>query len=115
MNRIRYIEDIVIEHVHYRQGGRAKLDPTYIDAANTSKSWKALEVYRKLDSERRADRILLSEVMIPKPKWELKYLLGEFIAAHKKTLKLDSLDSRRLRSLDNFRIVTAVFKKLIKS
>jgi glycosyltransferase involved in cell wall biosynthesis len=115
LNRIRYIEEIVIEHVHYRQGGLAKLDPTYIDAANTSKSWRALEVYRKLGSERRADRVLLSEVMIPKPKWEIKYLLGEFIAAHKKTLKLDSLDSRRLRSLDNFRVIISIINKLIKN
>jgi hypothetical protein len=113
LNRIRYIEEIIIEHVHYRQGGKAKLDPTYTDAANTSKSWKALEVYKKLDCERRADRVLLSEVMVPKPKWEKKYFFGEFVAAHKKTLRIDSLDSRRLRSLNNFRVIVSIIKKLI--
>jgi len=113
LNRIRYVEEIVIEHVHYRQGGKAKLDPTYTDAANTSKSWKAMEVYRRLEPERRADRVLLSEVMIPKPKWEKKYFVGEFIADHKKTLKLDSLDSRRLRSLNNFRVFITIIKKSI--
>ena len=112
LNRIRYIEDIIIEHNHYRQGGKAKNDPTYTHAANISKSWKASEVFKKLSSERRADRILLSEVMIPKPKWEKKYFLGEFIAAYKSALKLNSLDSRRLRSLNNSRIILTMMKKL---
>ena len=110
LNRIRYIEDIIIEHNHYRQGGKAKNDPTYTHAANISKSWKASEVFKKLSSERRADRILLSEVMIPKPKWEKKYFLGEFIAAYKSALKLNSLDSRRLRSLNNSRIILTMMK-----
>jgi hypothetical protein len=113
LNRIRYIEDIVIEHIHYRQGRKAKIDPTYIHAANTSRSWKASEVFRKLSSERRADRILLSEVMIPKPKWETNYFLGEFLATYKSTLKLNSLDSRRLRSLKNSRIIVILMKKLL--
>ena len=112
LNRIRYIEDILIEHNHYRQGGKAKNDPTYTHAANTSKSWKASEVFKKLSSERRADRILLSEVMNPKPKWEKKYFLGEFIAAYKSALKLNSLDSRRLSSLNNSRIILTMMKKL---
>lgn len=113
LNRIRYIENIVIEHRHYRQGGKARIDPTYRDAANISKSWRALEVYRKLSSERRADRILLSEVMIPKPKWELTFFLGEFLASYKGFLRLKTLDSRRLKSLNNYRIIILLFKKLL--
>jgi hypothetical protein len=52
--------------------------------------------------------------MEPKPKIEKSYLLGEFLAANKNRFGMQSVDSRRLRTLKNFEIIPLVIKNIIK-
>lgn len=114
IGRLDYLDDLIIEHVHYRQGGAAKFDFTYKEAAARSRSWASRETYKKLGRERRIDRILLSEVMDQKPKTERAYVLGELLANHKSKFRLDTIDARRLRSIKNHIVIFLVIKTLIK-
>jgi glycosyltransferase involved in cell wall biosynthesis len=116
LNRMVYLPQLHIKHIHYRQGDKeAIFDETYKHTYQDSTSWKPIKTYKKLKRERRIDRILLSEKMNPKPKTELNYVIGEFIANHSKFFSFINIDRRRLKSIGNFEIFFLIFSKLIKS
>ena len=77
LNRATYLESIVIEHVHYRQGAAsAEFDKTYQEAENEILRWGGyLRHYKKLKYERRIDRIILGNIMIQKPNLEVHYII----------------------------------------
>jgi glycosyltransferase involved in cell wall biosynthesis len=119
LKRMRYIDDVIIEHVHYRQGGKSKLDSTYKDAYNLSRSLKIKKMYKKLSNDRRYERILLAEVMSIRPKLEKTFLLGELLATNDRILRSLSTGlskneiiatQRRLRSLKNYQTLSIILK-----
>lgn len=114
LDRLEYRADIEIPHLHYRQGeGLAPFDETYRRVNSDRRSFQSLITYKKLERERRIDRILLAEVMNPKPKWEGSYFIGELIASKlKPDTNLKNLDARRLRSLKNYQAILLIAKHL---
>jgi hypothetical protein len=115
IGRLCYLRDIEIVHVHYRQGqGLAEFDETYKYSSAATTSWVPMKTYKKLKRERRIDRVLLTEIMEPKPKVEKNYLFGEYLAANKNRFRMQSVDSRRLRTLNNLEIIPLIVKNMIK-
>jgi len=124
LKRMRYIDDVIIEHVHYRQGGKFKLDSTYKDAYNLSRSLKIKKMYKKLSNDRRYERILLAEVMSIRPKLEKTFLLGELLATNDRILRLLSTGlskdeitatKRRLKCLKNHEVIILILKHILRS
>ena len=116
LGRLRYLSDVNFSHVHYRQGqGLAELDETYKYVSAATTSWVPIKTYKKVERERRIDRVLLSEVMSPRPKKEKFYIFGEFLAENKNRFGIQSVDSRRLRTLNNCEIIPIIIKHLIKA
>ena len=115
LGRLRYLPDVKFSHVHYRQGqGLAEFDETYKYVSAATTSWVPIKTYNKVERERRIDRVLLTEIMEPKPKIEKSYLFGEFLAANKNRFGMQSVDSRRLRTLNNLEIIPLLVKNTIK-
>ena len=112
INRLRYLEDVVIEHVHFRQGKKALVDQTYLDAMSSAKSWDSKITYKKLNYEMRVDVVLLSEHMESKTKVEADYIIGEFLAHNNWITNRFKVDSRRLKTTRNLKIFFLVTKKI---
>jgi hypothetical protein len=53
-------------------------------------------------------------VMSIQPKTESKYLLAEMVIKFSKRFKLNTFDSRRIRTLSNFKIIPVIISNLIK-
>jgi hypothetical protein len=106
LGRLDYVENLHTPHLHYRQGeGQADYDSVYHKANSSMRSWKPLITYKKLERERRIDRILLAEKMHPKPPLEKKYYLGEKISRLHFISARSGVDLRRLKTLSNFEIL----------
>jgi hypothetical protein len=116
LNRATYLESIVIEHVHYRQGkASAEFDKTYQEAYEESLKWGGyLKHYRKLKYERRIDRIILGDIMIQKPKIEAHYIIGELLVKLQNNLNFSIANRFRLLSLNNFEIFPKIFINMLK-
>jgi glycosyltransferase involved in cell wall biosynthesis len=113
LNRLIYLKDVTIEHVHFRQGKKAMLDQTYIDAIKSAKSWNSKKTYKKLEYEMRNDRILLGEVLNPRLKPEKKYYIGELVSKNTYLVNYFGLDTRKLKSLKNHQIFSGFLKFII--
>ncbi|NDF03089.1 MAG: glycosyltransferase family 2 protein [Actinobacteria bacterium] len=115
LGRLRYLNDVKFSHIHYRQGqGLAEFDETYKYVSAATTSWVPIKTYKKVERERRIDRVLLTEIMDPKPKVEKNYMLGEFLAANKNRFGMQSVDSRRLRTLNNWEVIPLLAKNIMK-
>ena len=115
LGRLRYLEDVVIAHVHYRQGaGQAVFDETYRALSAATRSWVPMVTYRKLKRERRIDYILLSEKIKDPLKTDRNYILAEWLAKNRTKLGLGSIDERRIRSMGNFEIIPVIVKNVFK-
>lgn len=109
LGRLDYVENLHIPHLHYRQGqAKATYDAVYHKANSAMRSWKPLITYKKLERERRIDRILLAEKMNPKPPIERKYYLGEKFSRSSFVSSLPGIDLRRIKTLSNFEIVPLI-------
>ena len=89
-------------------------DDTYKYVYSASRSWVPFLTYRKLERERRIDRILLSEVMDLKPKIERNYLFAETLVKLSQRYNFNGLDYRRIRTLNNFKIIPVIISNIIK-
>jgi hypothetical protein len=106
LGRLIFLEDMVISHNHYRQGGaHAEFDQTYRDVYTQSSSFRPMTTYALLKRERRIDRILLREAMIDTPKIEMEYLFAEIFV---RTLMANA-DTRRLLSMTNAEVIRFFF------
>jgi len=115
LNRICYLPDLIIKHIHYRQGEKsADFDSTYQNVYLQSSAWRPKVTYRKLERERRIDRILLAEAMTVNPKKEIRYFLGEVISGLSKKFNLTEVEVRRLKSSSNIKILLILIKKSLK-
>jgi hypothetical protein len=113
--RLVYLPDVVIKHIHYRQGNKeATFDGTYKNVYSQSKAWRPMLTYKKLERERRIDRILLIEAMSAKPKIEPKYFLSELIAKTKLTRYLENSEVRRLKSSSNLSVILIIINRIIR-
>jgi len=115
IGRLRYIEELKFTHIHFRQGDKAaKFDNTYKSTSDSHFSFRPLDEYKKMDKERRIDRILLLEKMTEKPNPEFSYLLSEtFIKLY--SSKLDLKLIRRIKALKNISFILYLIKRLFKS
>jgi glycosyltransferase involved in cell wall biosynthesis len=112
LSRIKYLESIVIEHVHFRQGKKAKLDLTYHQANERARSWNSLITYSNLKYDLRIDYLLLCEAIKVKPKFNFSYFLGHIISSGSFIPKLDKVNTRRFRSLNNYQMLLLILRKI---
>ncbi len=113
ISRIKYLESVVIEHVHFRQGKKARIDLTYQQANERARSWNSLITYSSLKYDLRINYLLLCEAIEIKPKFYFSYFLGEILTSGSFIPKLDKVNTRRLRSLNNYQILLLVLKKIL--
>jgi glycosyltransferase involved in cell wall biosynthesis len=110
-----YIRDLLIEHVHHRQGAAsAETDEVYQEKDFLYSVWPWYVSYKKLKCERRADIIILTDHMNSKPKLNYNYLIGELLVKFQQKFGFSFGNSRRLRSMNNFQIIPKIFSNLIK-
>jgi len=112
LGRLVFLENVVIEHVHYRQSKtEVTFDKTYSYVRSMNSSFRPEATYKKLDRERRIDRILLSEKMNSAPKFEFNYLIGTLLCST--ILKNGNLEKRRrVLSVTNLGILGLVFRNI---
>ena len=116
LNRATYLESIVIEHIHYRQGAAsAEFDKTYQEAENEILRWGGyLRHYKKLKYERRIDRIILGNIMIQKPNLEVHYIIGELLVKLQNNLNFSIANRFRLLYLNNLEIFPKIFINILR-
>ena len=116
LNRATYLESIVIEHIHYRQGAAsAEFDKTYQEAENEILRWGGyLRHYKKLKYERRIDRIILGNIMIQIPNLEVHYIIGELLVKLQNNLNFSIANRFRLLSLNNLEIFPKIFINILR-
>jgi len=109
INRLEYLPQLVIEHIHYRQGlKKAEFDSTYSEVYKSSSSWRPRITYDKLKRERWIDIILLCEkgdIAIP---YKADRILSIFLYRIFKG-RISSTNKRRLLSMTNFEIIWKIF------
>ena len=80
VNRKIYLEDVLIEHLQFRQG-KVDIDNTYLDRYLDQQTYNPRDLYRKLRSERRRDALLLqNKIRKEFPKLNWNFALGHFYA-----------------------------------
>ena len=101
LGRLVYLDELIIEHVHYRQSKvDVEFDNTYSFVRSMNSSFRPEVTYKKLKRERRIDRILLGEKMESVPKRESNYIIGSFIINN--VIKNSNLEKkRRIQSVTN--------------
>ena len=112
LGRLLYLENVIIEHVHYRQSSTAvTFDETYSYVRSMNSSFRPEITYKKLKRERRIDRILLSEKMDSPPKVEYRYLVSSFLCSTiLKNLNIEK--RRRILSVNNVGIFGLVIRSI---
>ena len=105
LGRLMYLDDLIIEHVHYRQSEvDVEFDNTYNFVRSMNSSFRPEVTYKKLKRERRIDRILLGEKMESEPKVELNYSIGRFVCRYmSKNSNLEQ--KRRIQSVTNIGLI----------
>lgn len=115
LGRLVYLNDIEIEHVHFRQGAaKATFDSTYSDVSQATRSWVPMKTYKKLKRERRIDFLLVSSRIEGFQDTDLSYFLGNTLARYKDKIGLGSLDRDRLRTVRNHEFFFLFFANLVK-
>jgi glycosyltransferase involved in cell wall biosynthesis len=115
LGRLKYLHDVEIAHVHYRQGaGQADFDETYQYVSAATRSWVPRITYRKLKRERRIDFILLSEKINGPLKIDYAYFLAEWLVKNRNKFGMRDLDVRRIKSLGNLEIIPVIAKNILK-
>lgn len=111
INRLRYLPEVEIQHLHYRQSKVSVLkDSTYQDIWRTQFSFRPMESYKLLYRERRADVVILAEkIGIPTPK-KGKYFLGHFVI--KFLSNTSPHEQMRLYNSTNIEIFLGVLRRL---
>jgi hypothetical protein len=108
INRLEYLPQLAIEHIHYRQGlKKAEFDSTYSEVYKSSSSWRPRITYNKLKRERWIDIILLCEkgnIAIP---YTAEHILSIFFYRIFKS-RISDTNKRRLLSMTNFEIICKI-------
>ena len=111
IDRLIYIENLHIQHIHYRQGeASAIFDKTYKHVYQSNSAFRPEISYKLQSRERRIDTILLAEATGNKITFEFNYFLGTLLSKHAQT----HTDRRRLMSSTNVEIFCIIYRFLIK-
>ena len=104
LSRLEFVPDLFISHIHFRQGKKiANFGKTYERVYLSNKSFRPEVTLKKLERERRIDRILLRQAMLSKPPLERNYWLGERLSL----LRTD-VDQNKLLSMKNYEIILSI-------
>jgi hypothetical protein len=115
IDRLIYLPDLVIEHVHYRQGEKkAIFDETYSDVSKSTDTWRPKITYRKIERERRIDLILLSEKAQTQIPFDINYVAASLILKFYGD-KCNLIRRRRLLTMRNLEILISGMRKIIKN
>lgn len=113
LKRLFYLENLVIEHRHYRQSAAdVSFDETYARIRTSNASFRPEKTYKKLSRERRHDRLLLGKFMSETPPIESNYVIAEYLV---KFFSSRFTDEAKLhyRSMTNVNLVFSVFLRLL--
>ena len=111
LNRFFYLENLLIKHVHYRQGAKeAAFDATYQYVYSNNSSFDPMKTYKLLERERRIDAIVLSEAMSSNLPMDRKYLLASFVQ-RLFDKKLTKIQSRKLLTQTNVEFLLIPFRR----
>ncbi len=118
LNRLFFMENLIIEHRHYRQSASAvSFDDTYARIRTSNASFKPEITYRKLSRERRHDRLLLASVMTDTPPIEPNFVFSEILVKLFKS-RMSEESKLRFRSLTNKELLYVLLfsstKKLLR-
>jgi hypothetical protein len=113
LDRFIYIENLLIKHVHYRQGAKeAAFDATYQYVYSSNSAFDPMKTYKLLERERRIDAILLSEQMVTGLPLDVDYLFST-LSHHLFKQKLTLIKSRKLLTITNKEFLLIPFRKVI--
>lgn len=112
LNRLTYLDDVVIEHEQYRQG-KSNFDSTYKDRIRSTKIQKSHKTYKKLKREFWIQLILSAHKLnIDYPR-NINYLLGYLLSIlnqkNNETMKLKYLTT------SNLEFLTIVLRKVFRN
>jgi len=115
IDRLAYIQDVKIQHMHYRQGAKlAHFDDTYKQAYNDSSAYRPLLTYKNLERERRIDTLLLAKKIGKKSKKDSRYLFSEAILWLSQITKISDSQKFYISTLDNYSIVKLLIRKFLR-
>jgi hypothetical protein len=113
LDRFIYIENLLIKHVHYRQGAKeAAFDATYQYVYSSNSAFDPMKTYKLLERERRIDAILLSEQMVTGLPLDVDYLFSTLLH-HLFRQRLTLIKSRKLLTMTNKEFLLIPFRKVI--
>ena len=105
LNRLFFIDNLIIEHRHYRQSASAvSFDETYSRIRTSNASFRPEITYRKLSRERRHDRLLLASYMSDTPPVESNFLFSEMLIRLFR-FRMSDETKLRLASLTNSELI----------
>ena len=114
INRLEYLSQLEIEHIHYRQGEKkADFDTTYADIYKASDSWRPKITYKKLKRERWIDIILLCEKGGIKIPFDYSHILSSYLYKIIKK-RISVTKRRRLLTMTNSEIIWSLFTLFYK-
>ena len=109
LNRLTYLDDIVIEHKQYRQG-KANFDSTYKDRIKSTEIQKTNKTYKKLKREFWIQLILAAHKLKIEYPRKINYLLGQSLSL----LNRNANDTTKLKYLTttNLDFIAATLRKV---
>lgn len=118
LNRLFFIDNLIIEHRHYRQSASAvSFDETYSRIRTSNASFRPEITYRKLSRERRHDRLLLASFMSDTPPVESNFIFSELLIKLFRS-RMREETKLRFRSLTNRELLFVLLhwssKKLLR-
>jgi len=78
LNRIAFMEDVIIEHNQYRQG-KSEFDITYRDRIISTKSRNSGNLYKRLTHQLRLESVLAADKLNIGLKYEKKYAIASLL------------------------------------
>lgn len=116
IGRLKYVEDVKIEHLQFRQG-KSDFDDTYRDRRADHETYDVLEIFWKLEDQRRRESLLLlrklGERELP---FQARYLIGHVAVQFSKALRNSPEISNRhiyLLSISNWNYIRRILTRFI--
>lgn len=109
---LRYLQDVKIEHVHYRQG-KSNMDQTYSERLLSTKTRKTKQTYKKLKKEFRAHLVIAGlkhNLSIPVVR---KHIVGYCVVKFLGN-RLDTVAKIKFLSSTNIEILVGLSRRAIK-
>jgi len=111
INRITYLENIIVEHLQYRQG-KSKYDETYETRARNTQIKNHKATFRRLHRERRTDIVIVCIRYSLKVPFNLFYSFGWLFA---KSNKISDKTKLKLLSTPNHDFIRIILSRILTS